>query len=516
MSGKKMQNHIVEVFLVLILGIFPLVFHDYYFDILPTKYMYYYITALTMAVLLIITMLFRNWGLGKKKVGDVLRSVTKSLWWSDWALLAFLAAATISTLCSKYIVASFWGNEGRLTGLFLFLIYAIGYFCISRCWKFRGLFLNVFLVSGMLACLFGITDYFKMDLLGFKEHMVEGQKTMFTSTIGNINSYTAYVALIAAIAAVLFSTAKKAKQVIGYAVCLMISFLALMMGNSDNAYLSLLALFGFLPLYLFGIAGGIRRYLAILAMFLTSVQLIDWINQSFDTIGIDGLFGFLAQFDYLLICVVIVWLFVLLAYVLKKKYPDKIWISAHTGRIIWSCLLAAGVSAVVFMLIDANVLGHADRYAAFSNYLVFNDQWGTNRGAIWRMGMENYVQFPWYQKLFGYGPETFGVLMLEHNQQEMWNLGGVLYDNAHNEYLQYLITMGVMGLLMYLAFIGSSAVQMVRRSAKNPYVMAIVFALLCYWAQALVNINLPIVAPFMWTLLPMGLAAGREAADKME
>ena len=67
-----------------------------------------------------------------------------------------------------------------------------------------------------------------------------------------------------------------------------------------------------------------------------------------------------------------------------------------------------------------------------------------------------------------------------------------------------------MGLLTYLAFIGSSAMQMIRKSAKNPYVMAIVFALLCYWAQALVNINLPIVAPFMWTLLPMGLAAGRE------
>ena len=516
MSGMKMQNRIVEVFLVSILGIFPLVFHDYYFDILPAKYMYYYITTLAMAALVMIMTFLRNSGSEKKKMGDALRSVSKKLWWSDWALLAFLAAATISTLCSKYVSASFWGNEGRLTGLFLLLVYGIGYFCISRCWKFRGFFLNIFLFSGMLACLFGITDYFKMDLLGFKEHMVDGQKTMFTSTIGNINSYTAYVALIVAISAVLFSTAEKTKQVIGYAICLMISILALMMGNSDNAYLSLLTLFGCLPLYLFGVTGGMKRYLAILAIFLTSIQMIDWINQRFDTIGIDGLFGFLARFDYLLLCVAIAWFLVLFVFALKKKYPDKIWISARAGRITWFCLLFAGFLVVIFMLADANVLGHADRYAAFENYLVFNDQWGTNRGAIWRMGMENYMQFPWCQKLFGYGLETFAILLLENNKQEMWNMGGVLYDNAHNEYLQYLITMGAAGLVAYLMFIVSSAVQMIQKSAKNPYVMAIVFALLCYWAQALVNINLPIVAPFMWSLLPMGFTAERVEDDDVD
>ena len=130
--------------------------------------------------------------------------------------------------------------------------------------------------------------------------------------------------------------------------------------------------------------------------------------------------------------------------------------------------------------------------------------------------MENYMQFPWCQKLFGYGLETFAILLLENNKQEMWNMGGVLYDNAHNEYLQYLITMGAAGLVAYLMFIVSSAVQMIQKSAKNPYVMAIVFALLCYWAQALVNINLPIVAPFMWSLLPMGLAAERVEDDDVD
>ena len=47
---------------------------------------------------------------------------------------------------------------------------------------------------------------------------------------------------------------------------------------------------------------------------------------------------------------------------------------------------------------------------------------------------------------------------------------------------------------------------MVRRGSGNPYVMAALFAMLCYGAQAFVNINLPIVTPVMWTLMMVGLS----------
>ena len=35
-------------------------------------------------------------------------------------------------------------------------------------------------------------------------------------------------------------------------------------------------------------------------------------------------------------------------------------------------------------------------------------------------------------------------------------------------------------------------------------------AVLCYAFQAIININLPIVAPMMWLLLSAGVAAGRK------
>ena len=86
-------------------------------------------------------------------------------------------------------------------------------------------------------CLFGITDFFDMDLLNFKTEISEKQRFLFCSTIGNINTYTSCVAMVMAFAGVMFASVKDKKRVIGYGICTIISFIALILGESDNAYL---------------------------------------------------------------------------------------------------------------------------------------------------------------------------------------------------------------------------------------------------------------------------------------
>ena len=89
-------------------------------------------------------------------------------------------------------------------------------------------------------------------------------------------------------------------------------------------------------------------------------------------------------------------------------------------------------------MIDANLLGHGDRYGSLSNYIVFNNDWGTHRGYIWRTAIENYKNFPITQKILGHGPDTYGIVSLFNNLQESAALYGELYDSVHNEYLQFL------------------------------------------------------------------------------
>lgn len=45
-------------------------------------------------------------------------------------MLAFLVSAVISTICFEYKYEAFWGNEGRLNGLFLLAIYT-GFFVLA-------------------------------------------------------------------------------------------------------------------------------------------------------------------------------------------------------------------------------------------------------------------------------------------------------------------------------------------------------------------------------------------------
>ena len=73
--------------------------------------------------------------------------------------------------------------------------------------------------------------------------------------------------------------------------------------------------------------------------------------------------------------------------------------------------------------------------------------------------------------------------------------------------LQYLITIGLAGLIAYLSLLITSIVEMIRKSKAAPFMMGIPFALICYGAQAAVNISVPIVAPVMMTLLMVGVAA---------
>jgi len=80
---------------------------------------------------------------------------------------------------------------------------------------------------------------------------------------------------------------------------------------------------------------------------------------------------------------------------------------------------------------------------------------GTNsaqiREIVWRGGLDVWRANP----IFGTGVETFAYAYykhrpVEHNNVSEWNF---LYNKAHNEYINYLATTGIFGLLTYLSFV---------------------------------------------------------------
>ena len=251
---------IMGVFTLIVLCVLPLVFHDFYFDILETKYQFYSVAAIAALVIM------GGYGLASGKMIEWFSKFNFQTWRKsmnvcDWAMLAFWFCNVLSWIfCKDWKWEAFWGTSGRYNGVFLMTVYMASYFLVTRFFKLKQWYLDAFLAVGIFVCVFGITDYFQMDILGFKVNMMDEQKAIYTSTFGNINTYTIYVAALLAVSMVLFTQEKNQKRMLWYFGNMVLSSFALIMGTSDNAYLSLAAIFGLAPLWLFRTKTGLRRY----------------------------------------------------------------------------------------------------------------------------------------------------------------------------------------------------------------------------------------------------------------
>lgn len=514
-GGKRAVSIIIGVFLTAILFIFPLYYHDFYFDILKVKYQFYYLSVLSLlgcfVVLAIVLFSIDSAQYNGKYTKKMISKLKKNITLPDIAIIFFLIIAACSTIFSDYVYESFWGNEGRYTGLFLLLIYGCAYFLVSKFFDFKNWFMDLFLASSVLVGLFGITDFFNMNILHFKDHIDPKQYSIFMSTLGNINTYTAYLSLALGVSSVLFASEKKSWKCACYYICLIIGLFAIITGQSDNAYLALIALFGLLPLYMFSSWNGIKRYVVIIASFFSIIQVIDIIIQVMPerVLDINGIFSVLVGFNGLGYIVIALWLLVGVLYLEKFLIKRKEIVVGIWPRKAWGIFIGVVAIVLLFILFDANFAGNGDRYGMLRNYVVIDDEWGTHRGYIWKIGLENYKNFSPIHKIFGYGPDTFGIMTIKNNYNEMVSRYSEIFDSAHNEYLQYFVTIGPFGLLAYLTLLVSAIIRMVKKAGENPYVVAAAFAVICYGAQAFVNINLPIATPIMWTLLMMGLAGCR-------
>ena len=525
-----LRSAVAGVMVFIFLFIYPLYIRNRYGEVIEGKYQLYWMTALAgLAAALVLGLiwlladliLYKRQGCKAFFAGFKQGEWKKRISLPHVFLLIFMAAVVISTLQSEYLYESVWGNEGRYSGAFLLLLYGTSTWIISRMLRFHQAYLESFLVSAMGVCLLGIADYFHWDPMEFKLGMIHNQ-TLFTSTFGNINVYTAFVDIAAGTAAALFVSAR-GKKVFWYYICMAVIFTAAIAGRSDNVYLAFGVLLGFLPFYAFKEKRGLCRYLIMAATLCSVIRILGLFEmRKGEALGeVIGLAGFSQEIGTtaaLTVIAAVLWSLAIIFYLIKRKQ-----LGAPLGKKVkagWAVLLTAFTLLGIAVFLDADLGGHEERYGVLAQYLVFNDYWGTTRGFVWRFAMELYNNFLLIHKIFGYGPETFGILTTQYNGNtmvEMYTKFGVYYDNAHNAFLQYLVTIGAAGLLAYVLFTGSVIWQLVKKGSRNPAVMACIFGISCYLAQSVVNIELPAATPVFWTLMAVGLAAVRsENREKTE
>ena len=542
-SKRKLMNAsnvIVGLWVMAMFTIFPLIYNDFYFDILQTKYY----TVLTLSIIMILALIvicgfaggFKNFFDNLNKKGFVVWFKEEFSIWDICIMVFWLMSALSTAFAGRFIMESITGDKGRYSGLLLISIYVILYFTVSRMFSFGKVYFTVFLAVSIPVCLFGYTDYFNMDILGFKEKISPEQWPIFTSTIGNINTYTAVLAFYIAIAGTLFITTpfksdngrgESIGKIVFYYVIMLMNFIALAMGTSDNGYLTLAAFFGLVPFVAFRTMEGVRRFILTIFTYLLGIKIIQLINISYagKVLGISGLYDFISDFKYLDLIIVALAIVVIIMYVLEYRKKEKRRdneVLLRSLRYIWLAVLVIIFAAIVFMgmKINSDVTAAKEKYGALADYFVFNDSWGTFRGYIWRAAVEEYMKFPLLHKIFGSGPDTFGLYIGLLRNEEMTSVTGQFFDATHNEYIQFLFTLGPIATIAYILALILPSVEALRTrlfylrdNTMLPYLYACAIAVICYATQAVVNLNLPVVTPFLWIFLSIMVAILRDKGE---
>ncbi len=521
----NITSTLMTIYVLFYLCVFPLATRDKYFDILQFRFQLYWIPTLIYGSLFLVLGIFYLLSDERRNGGALTTKLKENLQWSvlktkltktDICFIALIFIMTLSVLFADYQYEALWGSRGRFNGLVLWLMFFIAYWLVTRFYHFKKWHLYAYLIAGCLPEIWGITDFFMLDLLHFHVGGAAEYIYTFVSSVGNINTYTNMVALHFGAAVTLFVLSECKWEKLLTFVAVAISSFAIVMGISDNGLLAAGAIFAFLPFVAWTSRQNVARFFVTFSIFATSVLVTAYLTTQHATIAVaDGgsVLVAIGKTKAFMFLTVALWLLTTVIAVLfhRKKSAEQEEKTTQVARRIWLLLFIVAVVAVIVVLVDANSGRHPEIWEAYKNVLIFSDTWGTGRGINWRFAWEFFTQkSSFLDKLIGNGPDTYYIITMDNFKHLMKDAGYGIFDSAHNEYLECLVTIGVLGTIAYLSLLATSLRQMLK-NRENVYSLACGFAILAYAVQAVVNIAIPITTPIFMILLYVGINSSRSS-----
>ena len=129
----------------------------------------------------------------------------------------------------------------------------------------------------------------------------------------------------------------------------------------------------------------------------------------------------------------------------------------------------------------------------------FDDSFGTKRMFIWKETLKIVPNHLWH----GVGIDSFHKAFNGSFLVRFVGTKGKIYDKAHNEYLQTLVTQGIFALVSYLFVYGYIVFKGTKNAFKNKQIY-LVLPVIGYLVQAFFNISTIEVAPIFYMALGLG------------
>lgn len=478
----------------ILLAVYPIVINNKYFNITATRYLFFTVSSaafLTACLLL------------KIKSAESLPKLTKlniSLFSpADISFALFVIVVALSSFLSPHGVSlTMSGAGGRRMGFIMILAMFFAYIFISKFYRIREYEFLFFGVIGTFAAIFGLLQYIGLDPLGFLKGLNELDKVRFISFMGNINIYSSYICILLPLAMYMFCFSEKKSNAFIWLAVVSASFIGLLTAISDSGYIGLAAALVVLAVLTAKEKKKFQRFFAVIITLLVSAGIFNIVWKTFgDPERPSSVLN-----DIIINPVVIVTGCVISAIIILLlkifDFSEKFY-KGIRGFIIVAAVLAvvAGVGLVIwFTLIDTDT-----DVGRFSNYLRFNQRWGNGRGYAWTKLIGIFKELPFHQKLIGTGPETLVYEMGSRFGDEMYELFGFHFDNAHNDLVQYLITVGSVGMLAYVVLVVSALKSCVK--SENVLTRAMMLPIVAFFAQSMVNITQPITTPLFFVFIAL-------------
>ncbi len=494
--------------------ILPLYLKNGYEMVATNKYLCFTMISKISAIVLgiFVVLYFATWGMYKEEL-----AAFKPLAKIDISVLAFIVLTFVSYLISTHKVegekedfwffeGAFYGTSGWFMGFMTYLILAALYFVISRFLRYSDKIWIPALVTATLVFVLGIIN-------GYGAYPIEMalQRSGLVSTVGNINWYAGFQSVLLPIFYGFYIMAKEPIKRLLFAVLILTADTALLVNGSDSI------VFGFLIMSLVYLIYSVKsekkliQFLEVTVLFLFAgliVRILDAIfpgqrsrASDFANIFTEGAASIILLIAF---CGLVFFSRYRALSKNKKEYSEK------TGLLIKRVLIIASVSilALLIILITVNTKTNgALPLIGDSPAFIFNDDWGSSRGATWSLGLKTFADLPFISKLFGAGPDCFYFAMKD--DAEAFAIANGIFGssrltNAHCEIITLLVNVGILGTLSFLAICYFSIREFLKRADKNPLMLAFSLSIVLYLANNVFSFEQLLNIPFLFLVIAIG------------
>lgn len=384
----------------------------------------------------------------------------------DHAIMIFGVVVIISNIITDYVKESFYGSYGWLIGTLFVLLSIMAYLFLSNNLEYNPLIFIAAAAAISVESIWVLLNFFKVDPFGFHVYLAEKDIVRYVGSIGNVNWYVGYLALTIPLIFTMSIVVRNIYARIALTVSLSIAFLTGFTCNSDGAFIAMFLIMAGYIFYGFSNIKLLFSVLIRLTVIMGSVGILDVLHILLPHTDLDGYAGvILERHLYILPFVLLLGLTIFIG-LLDMDIFKKI--SKKAQLVFLGIIILAAIAIFI------------------SQVLQFSDTYGHNRGKTWRVAVETFKDLPLIKKLFGTGLSTFGYYYKAIT-------GSDWVRNAHNEYIEYLITTGIAGIVALLTAAVSIMITGINNIRKANRTMPFIInatsfiALMAYMGQAFVN-----------------------------